>query len=209
MSGLASFRRLRLFLPLIAILPGLVAGGLSSAVAEVSADASPNPGRPWVWPLAPRPAVVDPFDPPDTPYGAGNRGVDLAGAVGQPVLAIGAGVVTFAGVVGGRGVVVVSHGELRSTYEPVSATVAVGETVRTGQPVGVLAAVGSPCAPSACLHLGVLQATRYVDPLSLLGDPPIRLKPVAGDVDWPAAPPRSAVVDSALAAAGYAWSIVR
>ena len=33
-----------------------------------------------VWPLQPEPEVVRPFDPPDSPYGAGHRGVDLLGA---------------------------------------------------------------------------------------------------------------------------------
>src|SRR3954471_12809427 len=32
-----------------------------------------------VWPLQPEPAVVHGFDPPDSPYGPGHRGVDLLG----------------------------------------------------------------------------------------------------------------------------------
>jgi murein DD-endopeptidase MepM/ murein hydrolase activator NlpD len=163
----------------------------------------------WVWPLTPTPAVVHPFDAPPVPYGAGNRGVDVAGSVGQTVLAIGGGVVAYAGVLAGRGVVVVRHGALRSTYEPVSATVTAGDVVRVGQPVGVLAAIGSHCPPSACLHLGVLRGTQYVDPLTLLGDPPIRLKPRSGDPAALAAAPRSAAFDAAVAAAGYRWPAVR
>ncbi len=60
-----------------------------------------------VWPLDPRPAVVAGFDPPLSAYGAGHRGVDLAGAPGQQVRAAAAGRVTFAGSLAGRGVVVV------------------------------------------------------------------------------------------------------
>ncbi|GAC1326527.1 MAG: hypothetical protein NVSMB13_11660 [Mycobacteriales bacterium] len=71
-------------------------------------------GMDWQWPLtdaagAPA-AVVRGFDPPATRYGAGHRGVDLAAPVGQPVTAAGGGVVSIAGDVAGRGVLVVVHG---------------------------------------------------------------------------------------------------
>ncbi len=63
--------------------------------------------------------VVRGFDPPDQPWLAGHRGVDLLGAVGSDVVAAMAGRVVFAGTLAGRGVVVVSHGALRTTYLPV------------------------------------------------------------------------------------------
>jgi murein DD-endopeptidase MepM/ murein hydrolase activator NlpD len=169
--------------------------------------AAGDTGDSWSWPLDPRPSVVGLFEAPDSPYGAGNRGVDLAGSVGQTVFAIGAGVVTFAGVLAGRGVVVVAHGRLRSTYEPVSAAVADGDTVSGGQPIGVLASVGSHCPPDACLHLGVIRGSVYVDPLSLLPKPPIRLKPLAGTAT--AATPVTAGYVVAAAAASYLWPLVR
>jgi murein DD-endopeptidase MepM/ murein hydrolase activator NlpD len=133
------------------------------------------------------------------------------GSVGQTVLAIGAGVVTYAGVLAGRGVVVVSHGHLRSTYEPVSGAVAVGDTVSAGQPIGVLASVGSHCPPQACLHLGVIRGLVYVDPFALLADPPIHLKPLGGDPVATSNRASGAVdtVDAAVAAAGYRWPTVR
>lgn len=67
------------------------------------------------------PEVTRGFDPPDGPYRPGHRGVDLAAGPGTPVLAAGAGVVGYAGVLAGRGVVTVVHpGDgLRTTYEPV------------------------------------------------------------------------------------------
>jgi murein DD-endopeptidase MepM/ murein hydrolase activator NlpD len=177
-------------------------------------------GPEWVWPLAPRPPVMTLFDPPDSPYGAGNRGVDLVGAVGQTVFAIGEGVVTYAGALAGRGVVVVRHGRLRSTYEPVSPGVAVGDTVVSGDPIGVLSAVGSHCVPDACLHLGVIRGADYVDPMSLLPDAPIRLKPLTGEpvtvapgvtvasgVEDSTSP--TALHDAAVAAASYPWPDVR
>jgi murein DD-endopeptidase MepM/ murein hydrolase activator NlpD len=166
----------------------------------------------WGWPLDPQPSVASPFDPPDSAWGAGNRGIDLFGSVGQRVLAIGAGEVAFAGAVAGRGVVVVRHGSLRSTYEPVAATVMVGEQVTAGQPVGLLEAIGSHCPPAVCLHLGVLRGTTYLDPVSLLGLPAIRLKPIGGaasPVGAAAGSASAAAVDAAVAAASHGWPTVR
>src|SRR5262249_19725721 len=81
-------------------------------------DAGQPPGRRFGWPLSGSPAVVRGFHPPALRYGPGHRGVDLAAAAGEPVLAAGAGTVVFAGVVAGRGVVSLSHpGGLRTTYE--------------------------------------------------------------------------------------------
>ncbi len=134
-----------------------------------------------VWPLRPRPQVARFFDPPDVLWGAGHRGVDLVGRVGQPVRAALAGRVVFAGRIAGRGVVVVSHGALRTTYEPVATSVPVGEPVGTGQAIGRLEWFGSHCQPRACLHWGLLEGERYLDPLTLVGGPqPVRLLPLGG-----------------------------
>ena len=134
-----------------------------------------------VWPLAPEPAVERGFDPPDDPWGAGHRGVDLAGAVGQPVRAALPGRVSWVGVLAGRGVVVVDHGGTRTTYEPVEATVELGTTVAAGDPLGTLALGGSHCLPRACLHWGWLDGETYLDPLRLVGAGPVRLLPLWRD----------------------------
>jgi murein DD-endopeptidase MepM/ murein hydrolase activator NlpD len=131
-----------------------------------------------VWPLQPRPQVVRAFDPPTDPWGAGHRGVDLAGRVGAPVQAALAGVVRFAARLAGRGVVVVDHGSTRTTYEPVAAMVRVGDAVARGQPLGTLELGGSHCAPAACLHWGWLRGDTYLDPLLLVGGGPVRLLPL-------------------------------
>lgn len=133
-----------------------------------------------VWPLRPRPEVVSGFDPPLSTYGSGHRGVDLLGAPDQEVRAAAGGRVTYAGSLAGRGVVVVSHGTTRTTYEPVQAAVRRGSTVEAGQRIGLLQTFGSHCAPSSCLHWGLLEGERYLDPLSLLGRGPARLLPLAG-----------------------------
>jgi murein DD-endopeptidase MepM/ murein hydrolase activator NlpD len=131
-----------------------------------------------VWPLQPQPEVVRAFEPPTTPFGPGHRGVDLAGSLGQPVLAALAGRVTFAGSLAGRGVVVVDHGTTRTTYEPVAADVRVGQPVLRGDRLGTLQLGGSHCLPRACLHWGWRRGDTYLDPLLLVGGGPIRLLPL-------------------------------
>lgn len=141
------------------------------------------------WPLQPRPEVVRGFEPPPKRWLPGHRGVDLLGTPGQPVLAPVAGTVTYAGALGGRGVVVLSHGATRTTYEPVRASVRIGAAVPAGAPIGRLSAAGSHCVPRACLHWGLIRGTEYLDPLSLAGGAPVRLLPLAG-VREPNALPR-------------------
>lgn len=132
------------------------------------------------WPLRPQPEVVERFDPPEHPYGPGHRGVDLAGRPGQQVLAALPGRVSFSGRIAGRGVVVVSHGATRTTYEPVAADIGVGDVVTAGAPLGRLELAGSHCFPRACLHWGWLRGETYLDPLRLVGAAPVRLLPLWG-----------------------------
>jgi hypothetical protein len=153
---------------------------------RASAAGSPTPGR-GVWPLQPRPPVVAGFDPPATRFGSGHRGADLAGRPGAAVHTALAGRVTFAGRLAGRGVVVVDHGATRTTYEPVAATVHVGDRVATGAVIGRLQTFGSHCFPRACLHWGLIEgADHYLDPLTLVGAAPVRLLPLFGPL--PSAP---------------------
>lgn len=136
------------------------------------------------WPLRPEPAVVTrPFDAPKPDWRRGHRGVDLAGAPGQPVYAAGPGTVVFAGVLAGRAVVSVQHpGGLRTSYEPVEAAVHPGQLVDSGSPLGRLIPGHPGCPVAACLHWGAMwgpaQRADYVDPLGLLAATPIRLKPL-------------------------------
>ena len=144
-----------------------------------AAAGQPGPDRPHgVWPLQPRPAVAARFAPPDTRGGAGHRGVDLVGHPVQVVRSALPGVVRFTGRIAGRGVVVVGHGPTRTTYEPVVATVAIGDRVAAGQQVGRLEVTGSHCFPAACLHWGRLRGEVYLDPLDLVGAERVRLLPL-------------------------------
>lgn len=132
----------------------------------------------WQWPLRPVPnQVVHDFDPPAEPWLPGHRGVDLAGHAGEPVHAAGAGVVSFVGSIAGVGVVSVTSGALRTTYQPVRATVHRGDQVASGDVLGRLALAGSHCVPDACLHWGLLRGEAYLDPLALLGLEQVRLYP--------------------------------
>jgi murein DD-endopeptidase MepM/ murein hydrolase activator NlpD len=159
--------------------------GLSGPAAH--ADLAPAPSRHGAWPLDPRPEVRSGFDPPATSWGAGHRGVDLAGRVGQGVHASLGGTVTFAARLAGRGVVVVDHGGVRMTYEPVGARVRVGDLVARGAVIGTLQRASSHCFPRACLHWGLRRGEGYLDPLTLVGAGPIRLLPFAPvDVSPPA-----------------------
>lgn len=161
---------------------------LAAVLAPVAAHASP-PDPVGVWPLVPEPEVVRGFDPPDDPWGAGHRGVDLLGSPGQPVRSALPGTVSWAGVLAGRGVVVVDHGWTRTTYEPVDATVPVGTRVGAGDRIGRLSAVGSHCLPRACLHWGWIRgADEYLDPLRLVGAGPVRLLPLWREEPVPLVP---------------------
>jgi Peptidase family M23 len=165
-------RRLATGLSLLAV----VVWGPSATAT--TAPEPPAPQQSWVWPLEPVPPVVRGFAEPDTPWSPGHRGVDLLGSAAERVLAIGAGDVAFARTLARRGVVVIRHGALRSTYEPVTAAVHVGEHVYAGQVIGLLQATRSHCAPQTCLHLGLRRGSGYLDPLTVLGPRPVRLKPL-------------------------------
>lgn len=176
--------------------PGVRAAGRVDVSEEAWRGAEPDPptappgagvaapAARYAWPLFPPPAVVTAFGAPANPYGAGHRGVDLAGVAGEPVLAARAGTVVFAGVVAGRGVVAVDHDDgLRTTYEPLAPVVRGGQIVAAGAVLGLLLA-GHPGCSRVCLHWGVRRdRLTYLDPLALLRPWRVRLLP------WGTPPP--------------------
>ena len=91
--------------------------------APSDAETTPAPARAGVWPLSPRPQVVERVRPARDTLGCRPPRGRPARHVGQQVHTSLGGTVTFAGRLAGRGVVVVDHGGLRTTYEPVSASV--------------------------------------------------------------------------------------
>ncbi len=155
---------------------------LCSAVFPGVSAAAPAAAGAFVLPVAPPPVVLTAFRAPDTRYGPGHRGVDLAAAAGSTVLAAGPGRVVFAGTLAGRGVLSIEHeGGLRTTYEPVTATVRAGRAVAAGEVIGTLQPGHPGCAPATCLHWGARLPDRlYLDPMSLLGPWQVRLLPWGG-----------------------------
>lgn len=121
----------------------------------------------WVNPVRPL-HVQRSFDPPEHDWQRGHRGVDLTAHLGHVVRAAGTGRVTYAAVLAGRGVVVVDHGLLRTTYQPVAATVGVGDRVRAGEVIGAIAAGSGHCGDGHCLHLGLRRGDTYLDPMLVL-----------------------------------------
>ncbi|MFC4906279.1 peptidoglycan DD-metalloendopeptidase family protein [Actinomadura gamaensis] len=161
--------------------PARVARGAVPAARGLAAAAggswSSDEGT-WRWPLGPPvPAVVRGFSPPASPWLPGHRGIDLAASPGDPVYAAGAGRVSYAGALAGRGVVAITHGTLRTTYLPVHPAVSVGRDVPAGARIGTVEVAQPPHCPQVCLHWGLLRGTSYLDPLALVR-PLVRLLPL-------------------------------
>lgn len=151
---------------------------------EAAARTAPEPAAStgFVLPVTGPAVVLTRFRPPPSRYGPGHRGVDLAAARGDPVRAAGAGIVVYAGQLAGRGVVSIDHQVgVRTTYEPVTASVKAGDSVLIGQTIGLLVGGHVACAPATCLHWGArLPDGRYLDPMSLLTGLRVRLLPWDG-----------------------------
>src|SRR5512134_394280 len=149
---------------LLAVAITTVGGGAPAAPADPvpSQALASGAAAPWVWP------VVGPllrgFDPPDSPYGSGHRGIDIAAATGTAVLAPANGTVTFAGPVGGNLFLTIDHGGgLESTYSWLASVVARrGQVVTQGQVVAT-SGTGHTGAVVPHLHLGVRLDDAYVD----------------------------------------------
>ena len=104
--------------------------------------------------------VVDPFRPPATRFGPGNRGLTYDLAPGTAVRASADGTVVFAGQVAGTLHVTVLHADgLRTSYSFLgSIAVHRGQTVGRGDTVGT-GGVG--------FHFGLRDGDTYLDPASL------------------------------------------
>lgn len=148
----------------------LVISGPSDAVSAETPDPAPVPSvaddrvGDGAWQLPVTSEVVDWFRAPRSEWGPGNRGWEFATGGGESVLAVGDGVVAFAGPVAGRGVVTIDHGAgLVSSITGMSALqVAARQHVRAGDLLGT-ASVG--------LHLGFRLHGHYVDPALMFRRP--------------------------------------
>lgn len=137
-------------------------------------------GREYVHPMTGHPypsGITRPFDKPPKNWMPGHRGVDLASDPGQPVFAANSGRVAHVGQIAGVPTISIEHPDgIRTTYQPVHASVSEGDAVEKGARIGI---VGHPTAHDNDLHWGALTGKDdYINPLTLLDKPAIRLKPV-------------------------------
>jgi len=108
----------------------------------------------------------DPF----SGHEAYHKGVDFAGNQGSNVMAVAAGVVTWAGPRTGYGnLVEINHGDGYVTRYAHNARtlVSVGQTVTRGESVALMGSTGRSTGPH--VHFEVLRNGRQVDPLSFIG----------------------------------------
>lgn len=115
------------------------------------------------------------FEAPPCPYCAGHRGVTVSTRVGDDIVAISDGVVTFAGEVGGLVYVVQRIApDVRVTYGWVS-------SLAEGVVEGKLLERGTSIAVAAeSMYLGVRVGDQYVEPLRYLGLGRVRLHGAGG-----------------------------
>lgn len=139
-----------------------------AAEAAPAAEAEARPAALWQWPVGGPQGLQRAFEAPLSRYGTGHRGIDLVARPGAQVRAPADGVVSFSGIVVDRPVLSLQHGEdLVSSFEPVAATVSVGDRVAAGQVIGVVAS-GAHCA-ERCVHFGVRRHGQYISPILFLG----------------------------------------
>lgn len=99
-----------------------------------------------------------------------HAGLDFAGAADSQVLAVATGVVSFAGPENGYGQMVeLTHGNgyvTRYAHNQ-KLLVALGDTVRKGEPLAIMGSTGRSTGPH--VHLEVLRNGTAVDPVSFIG----------------------------------------
>jgi murein DD-endopeptidase MepM/ murein hydrolase activator NlpD len=158
-------------LPSAATGPAPLVGTRGDAIMSGSGtfglDEAPAYGT-YSWPV--RGQVTGEYDPPETPFGSGHRGIDIDAPLGTPVQAAEGGTVAFAGPVAGALFVSIDHPDgVRTTYSWLSEVRArAGDRVERGAIVG-LTGSGHPGVDPPHLHLGARYGGEYIDPMLLLG----------------------------------------
>lgn len=125
----------------------------------------------WAWPVIG--PVVRAYDPPRSTFGSGHRGIDIACRIGAPIRAAAAGVVTFAGSVGGQRYVTVTLPDGRQVTASWVDAISVrrNEAVVAGQALATCG-VGHPGSVISHVHVGVRTPDgAYLDPLTVLAPP--------------------------------------
>jgi murein DD-endopeptidase MepM/ murein hydrolase activator NlpD len=146
---------------------GRVGAGTGPGGAPAGSVGSPPAYGTYAWPVRGR--VIRGFEDPQTPYGAGHRGIDIASPFGSVMVAAQDGVVAFAGFVGGSLFISINHSDgVRTTYSWLSAVdVRKGDVVRRGESIGATGH-GHPEIDTPHLHFGARVGATYIDPMLLL-----------------------------------------
>jgi murein DD-endopeptidase MepM/ murein hydrolase activator NlpD len=142
--------------------------GVPALAAPTQEGPAPGPAYgSYAWPV--RGPVLRGFDPPDSPYGSGHRGIDIGAPMGTTVVAAQAGTVAFAGPVAGGLFVSIDHPDgVRTTYSWLSeVSVRQGATLERGEPIG-RSGTGHPGPGPPHLHFGARIGSVYLDPMLLL-----------------------------------------
>ncbi|WP_409515028.1 amidase activator ActS [Atlantibacter sp.] len=136
----------------------------SSAVPQSSWP--PVGQRCWRWPTSGK--VILPYSTAD----GGNKGIDIAGSRGQPVVASGAGTVVYVGnqLRGYGNLVMIKHGEDYITAYAHNETLLVnnGQKVKAGEKI---ATMGSSGADGVQLHFQIRYRATAIDPQRYLPPP--------------------------------------
>lgn len=149
--------------PLTPPVPGAapVPGPTAAAPAVPATPAVPDAGLTWMWPLTGK--VIEKFDEKR------NKGIDISGREGDPVVAAGDGSVVYSGS-GLRGygnLVIVKHNDdfISAYAHNRQILVKQGQVVKRGQRI---AEVGKTDATSPMLHFEIRRGGKPVDPLQYL-----------------------------------------
>ena len=150
------------------LLPAVAMALAASILAAEAGAHSHDDGRLVFRPPVDAP-VVDPFRPPENPYGPGNRGVEYDTEPGDVVRAAAAGTVVFSGAVAGSLYVTLDHGGgVLSTYSYLQRiSVRAGADVAGGR---VIAIAGER------LHFSVRVDGSYADPAGFVGVRRVRVR---------------------------------
>jgi len=145
---------------------GRSSSGRTAAVAVPQPSWPPVGQRCWRWPTSGK--VILPYSSAD----GGNKGIDIAGQRGQPVVASGAGTVVYAGnqLRGYGNLVMIKHSEdyITAYAHNDSLLVNNGQKVKAGEKI---ATMGSTGADGVQLHFQIRYRATAIDPQRYLPPP--------------------------------------
>src|SRR5690625_4858264 len=134
----------------------------------------------WTYPLQDNVSPVAWFNPPQSQWGSGHRGIDFRSDTQDAVVAPTNGVVHYVGRISDKDVISIRVDDhLIVSFEPVLSNLSVGDDVAKGSRIGSVSS-GGHCQTS-CLHVGVRLHGEYVNPLRFFAPKP-RLLPLRKDL---------------------------